>query len=130
MNIRPIRTQADYREAVGRVATLMEKRDELDVLLDLINVYERDHWHDGIPLDPIEAIKFRMEQAGLKPVNLVPYIGSRSKVSEVLAGKRRLSLSMRQRVCEGLGIPAAVMLGKPEKDEDDGPSGSYLNECP
>jgi len=88
----------------------MDQADELKVLSLVVADYEAQHC-SVMPPGPIEAIKFRMEQQGLKPVDLVPFIGSRSKVSEVLSGKRELSLAMRQRLHEGLGIPARSLLG-------------------
>ena len=115
MNVYPIENSKDYGDALARIEKLMdtakETSNELDVLSILVAHYEAKHWPTEIA-DPVEAIKFRMEQQKLKPVDLIPFIGSRCKVSEVLSGKRGLSLSMRQKLPEGLGIPAAVMLGK------------------
>ncbi len=78
----------------------------------LIREYEKEHYPIELP-DPIDAILFRMEQAGLKPKDLIPYIGSQSKVSEVLNRKRRLSLTMIRALQQGLGIPAEVLLQQP-----------------
>jgi len=111
MQIRPIKTDEDYQTALTRISELMELADELEVLSVLVQEYESRTFPSSLP-DPIEAIKFRMEQQNLRQRDLVPFIGSRSKVSEVLSGKRGLSLAMRQRLCDGLGIPAAVLLGK------------------
>jgi len=108
--IRPIKTAKDHQEALRRVSELMDQADELEVLVLVIADYETKHC-SIMPPDPIEAVKFRMEQQGLKQVDLVPFIGSRSRVSEVLSGKRELSLSMRQRLHKGLGIPATSLLG-------------------
>lgn len=107
--IKPLKTDADYRAALERIAVLMELEDELSILSVLVAAWEAEHFPTSPP-DPIEAIKFRMEQQNLKQADLVPYIGSRSKVSEVLAGKRNLSLAMRIRLHRDLGIPASSLL--------------------
>ena len=111
LEIRPIKTDEDYQAALLRVEALMDCGEELEVLAVLVADYGARHWPAELA-DPIEAIKFRMEQQGLKQVDLVKYFGSRSKVSEVLSGKQHLTLSMRQKLHAGLGIPAEVMLGK------------------
>src|SRR5436853_70648 len=91
--IRPIRTEVDYAAALHRIEELMDaepespEAQELDVLGDLVELYEAKTVPLGFPT-PLAAIEFRMEQAGLKPRDLIPYIGSRAKVSEVLSGKR------------------------------------------
>jgi len=86
--------------------------EELDVLTDLVEHYEEHSVPMGFP-SPVGAIAFRMEQAGLSQRDLVPFIGSRAKVSEVLAGKRPLTLPMARALHEHLGIPAAVLLRDP-----------------
>jgi HTH-type transcriptional regulator/antitoxin HigA len=119
MNIKPIKIDTDYENALARVDTLMEldpkdgsaESDELELLVILIEKYEEKHWHIEEP-DPIEAIKFRMEQLGLKQKDLVPYIGSKSKVSEVLNRKVGLSLSMIKNLYKGLRLPPEVLIGK------------------
>lgn len=111
MNVKAIKTEKDYQAALARMETLMEFENELGVLSVLVGAYESGHFPTEIA-DPIAAIKFRMEQQNLTQADLIPFIGSRSKVSEVLSGKRGLSLAMRQRLHAGLGIPAAVMLGQ------------------
>ncbi len=116
--IKPIKTEADYEAALERISTLMDadpntpEADELDVLATLVEVYEEKHYPINFP-DPLSAITFRMEQSGLTQRDLVPYIGSRSKVSEVLAGKRSLTLSMIRALHSHLGIPAEVLLQEP-----------------
>ena len=105
--VRPIRSEADYQAALSRIEQLMEAAEELEVLAVLVEDYERKL--EPVPPTALEALKFRMEQRGLRPADLVPYIGSRVKVSEVLSGKRQLSLAMRRRLLE-LGIPAASLL--------------------
>ena len=111
--LRPIRTDEDYQKALKRISVLMDACDELEVRSLLVEAYEKKHFPVGDP-NPIEAIKFRMEQAGLKQADLVQYIGSRSKVSEVLSGKRTLSLTMIRKLHHGLGIPAKSLLSEPD----------------
>lgn len=113
--IRPIRTEQDYDAALARVELLMEtartedEDDELDVLATLIELYEDARFPMDAP-DPIEAIKFRMEQMGKSQSDLAPILGSRSKVSEVLSGKRELTLKMIRALHEHLQIPADVLI--------------------
>jgi len=120
MAISPIRTQRDYRQALKEVETLMEARrntpegDRLDVLVTLIEAWEGKHYPMDMP-DPIEAIKYHMEQRGLSPRDLVPFIGSRNRVHEVLNRKRSLTLKMISRLHEGLGIPAESLIKTGEK---------------
>ena len=115
MNPKIIRNKADYEASLARIDELVEAElgtpegDELDLLVTLVELYEKDVYPIGLP-DPIEAIRFRMEQMGLKQKDLIPFIGSRSKVSEVLSGQRSLSVSMMRKLHEGLGIPAEVLL--------------------
>jgi HTH-type transcriptional regulator / antitoxin HigA len=117
MKIGIIRTKKEYEAAMARLSALMEKDppagspagDEMELLALVIGEYERR----TVPLaeaDPIEAIRFRMEQMGLSRRELVPFIGSIPKVSEVLARKRPLSLSMIRRLHRGLDIPAEVLI--------------------
>ena len=82
---------------------------ELDVLADMVDLYESRHEPMGWP-DPVAAIEFRMEQAGLDPRDLIPFIGSRAKVSEVLSGKRAITMPMARALHEHLGTPADVLL--------------------
>ena len=115
MHLKLIKSENDYEEALVRVVDLLSAEagtpefDELEVLSRLIEDYEEQVHPIALP-DPIEAIKFRMEQAGLKQRDLVPYIGSASKVSEVLSRKRPLTLAMMKGLHTGLGIPAEVFL--------------------
>jgi HTH-type transcriptional regulator / antitoxin HigA len=116
--IKPIRTEADYEAALLRIDALMDAEagtpaaDELEVWATLVDLYEEQHFPIDWP-DPIEAIRFRMEQAGLTPRDLIPFLGSRAKVSEVLSGKRSLTLQMIRALHEHLGIPAEVLLRQP-----------------
>lgn len=122
--IKSIRTEKDYESALARVDTLMDAEfgsadfDELDVLTDLIEHYESKHQPMGYP-SPVGAIKFRMEQAKLKPRDLIPFFSSRAKVSEVLSGKREITTPMALALHEHLGIPADVLLNKPRVVPDD-----------
>jgi HTH-type transcriptional regulator/antitoxin HigA len=84
--------------------------DELDLLSMLVHAYEDEAFPIDLP-DPVDAIRFRMDQQGLMPRDLVPFIGSRSRVSEVLSGRRTLSLNMIRALSSGLKIPAAVLVG-------------------
>jgi len=122
MTAKIIKNEAEYEATLDRIDGLMDavpgtpEGDELELLATLVSMYEDEAHPIGLP-DPIEAIRFRMEQAGLKQRDLVPYIGSASKVSEVLSGQRTLSLSMIRKLHEGLGIPAEVLLQEPEVED-------------
>lgn len=123
--IRIIKTEQDYQEALKLVEKLMARDpnpdsaegEQLNLLTTLVQDYEAHAFPKSLP-DPIEAIKFRMEQADLRPADLVPYIGSRSRVSEILSGKRQLTLEMVRALSEGLGIPAKVLIQKRESSTD------------
>jgi HTH-type transcriptional regulator/antitoxin HigA len=118
MRPKVIKTDAEYRAALARLDELLGAKpgtpegDEFELWVTLIKDYEEEQFPIDLP-DPITAIRFRMEQAGMKQVDLVPYIGSPSRVSEVLKGKRSLSLSMIRKLNKGLGIPAEVLLHDP-----------------
>lgn len=115
MTIQPIRTNDDLRAAFRHLEGIfqadedMPAADERDVLVTLIEAYENKHHAFG-PADPIEAIKFRMEQQGLTPRDLEPYIGPSGRVSEVLNRKRPLSLRMVKQLHDGLRIPYESLL--------------------
>jgi HTH-type transcriptional regulator/antitoxin HigA len=115
MTIQPIRSKEDYAAALARVDELWgapegsPEGDELEVLALLVGKYEDEHFPMP-PSNPIDAIKFRMEQQGLTPRDLEPFIGPSGRVSEVLNGKRRLSLRMIVRLHEGLNIPYESLL--------------------
>ncbi|MBS0443768.1 MAG: transcriptional regulator [Proteobacteria bacterium] len=119
MNIRPIHTEADYEAALGDIAALMEsdpapgtpKGDRLDILATLVQAYESRHFPIDAP-DPVEAIKFRMEQSGLTVKDLEPIIGRPNRVYEVLSRKRPLTLAMIRRLHRSLGIPAEVLIAE------------------
>ena len=113
-----IKTKADYEAALARIEEIFEAKpgtaagDELDLLVTLVEIYEEKAFPVGLPT-PVAAIKFRMAQQGLKAKDLIPYIGSASKVSEVLSGQRELSKTMIRNLVQGLGIPAEVLLQEP-----------------
>lgn len=115
MNIKPIKTERDYEKALQRVESLWNARegssesDELDVLATLIEAYEREHYPMDLP-DPVEAIKFRLEQEGKDSRSLIGVIGGRTRVYEVLRGKRPLSLNMIRELHEKFRIPANVLI--------------------
>ena len=120
MKAKLIKNDAEHAAALARIEEIFNAKpgtpegDECELLVHLIEAYEAQHHAIDLP-DPIEAIKFRMEQQGLKQPDLLPFIGNKSKVSEVLSRKRPLSLAMIRRLHCGLGIPASVLLQEPGK---------------
>ncbi len=118
-DVQPIRTEADFDAAVARISRLMgaapgtPESEELEVLGNLVQNYERQHRNMEYP-DPVAAIEFRMDQAGLTPRDLVPFLGNSDKVSEVLSGKRQITMAMARALHRHLGIPADVLLQEPE----------------
>src|SRR6202049_1250804 len=118
--LKPIRTKADYKDALAEVERLWgaksgtPKGDRLDVLATLIDAYETEHYPMEPP-DTVEAIKFRMEQQGLSRKDLEPFIGTRTRVAEVLNRKRSLSISMIRRLHQHLGISAEVLIRPSQK---------------
>jgi HTH-type transcriptional regulator / antitoxin HigA len=115
MDVAPIKTKRDYRRTLREIETLMGARrntpegDRLDVLVTLVEAFERKHYPLDLP-DPVEAIKYHMDQNGLQPRDLIPFIGSRNRVHEVLNRKRPLTLKMIWRLHRGLGIPAESLI--------------------
>jgi HTH-type transcriptional regulator/antitoxin HigA len=120
MQVRPIRTENDHEHAVARIGELIgatpgsAEGDELDLLATLVDAYEERRHPIDAP-DALTAIHFRMEQLGLTRKDIEPLIGSRARVSEVLTGKRNLTLQMIRRVKFGLGISADLLIGPPPK---------------
>lgn len=116
MEIKPIKTKADHRAALREIETLMSagartrEGDRLDILVTLVEAWEREHEPMDFP-DPIDAIRFRMEQSELTPKDLVPIIGRLNRVYEVLSRKRPLTLTMIRRLHQELGIPAESLIG-------------------
>ena len=115
MDIKPIKSERDYEQALQRVESLWKspegsaESDELDVLATLIETYEREHYPMDLP-DPVEAIKFRLEQEGKDSRALIGVIGQRTRIYEVLRGKRSLSLNIIRRLHDKFGIPANVLI--------------------
>jgi HTH-type transcriptional regulator / antitoxin HigA len=115
MNISPIKSQRDYRRTLKEIEGLMRAKrgtpegDRLDVLVTLVEAWEREHYPLDLP-DAIEAIKYHMDQNDLQPRDLIPFIGSRNRVHEVLNRRRPLTLKMINRLHQGLGIPAESLI--------------------
>lgn len=115
MEIKPIKTDQDYYTALSRVEELWGLKidtpegDELDLLITLVKSYEMKHYSISPP-DPVDAIKFRMEQMGMTNADMVKYLGSQSRVSEILNRKRSLTLGMIKSFYKGLKIPADILL--------------------
>ncbi|MBG7602717.1 MAG: transcriptional regulator [Gammaproteobacteria bacterium] len=115
MNIKPIKTDADYRAALKEIESLMMAQpdtpdgEKLDVLVTLVEAYESKHYPLDLP-DPVEAIKFEMEQKGLTIKDLEPMIGKSNRVYEILNRKRSLTLSMIRRLHQELNIPAESLI--------------------
>ncbi|MGJ3233668.1 helix-turn-helix domain-containing protein [Marivirga sp.] len=115
MEIRPIKTENDYQSALSRIEELWGAKkdtlegDELDLLITLVEAYEIKHYPIAPP-DPIDAIKFRMEQMGMSKSDMVQYLGSQSRVSEILNRKRGLTLNMIKSLYKGLKIPPEILL--------------------
>ena len=115
MNIKPIRNEEDYQNALQRLDEIFdaksgtEEGDELEILVILVDNYENEHFPIGMP-DPIEAIKFRMEQMGMKQKDLAEVFGFKSRVSEILNKKRKLTLEMVRKLNTTLHIPTEVLI--------------------
>jgi len=121
MEIRPIKTEEDYKAALREVSAFFDNEpvpgsaegDRFEVLITLVEAYEAKHYPIELP-DPVEAIKFRMEQAGLTPKDLVPFIGRLNRVYEILNRKRPLTLTMIWKLHRQLGIPAECLIQPPK----------------
>ena len=115
MKISPIRNEKDYQRTLARMEQIFDAKrgtvegDELEILAILVDTYENEHFPIGMP-DPIEAIKFRMEQMGMRQKDLIDVIGFKSRVSEVLNRKRKLTLDMIRKLNEVLRIPTEVLV--------------------
>jgi len=118
MEIKPIRSKADYQAVLKEVEKLMEslpgtpEGDRLDVLVTLVEAYEAKNFPIPEPDDPVAVIEYYMETRGLSRADLVPYFGSKERVSEFLNRKRGLSLEMVRRLHAGLGIPTELIIGR------------------
>ena len=123
VTVKPIRSEDDYEGALARLGEIFQAEDgtpdgdERDILADLIEIYEERHYPIGLP-SPVAAIEFQMDQMGLTPRDLIPYIGSRSRVSEVLSGKRDITMSMARALHAHLNIPAEILLQEPGAEFD------------
>jgi HTH-type transcriptional regulator/antitoxin HigA len=121
MEIRPIKTDKDYKAALREVSAFFDNEpvpgsvegDRFEVLITLVEAYEAKHYPIDFP-DPVDAIKFRMDQAGLTPKDLVPFIGRLNRVYEILNRKRPLTLSMIWKLNQKLGIPAECLIQPPK----------------
>lgn len=115
MNLKPIKTKKDYQQALVRLELIFDSKkgtkegDELEILGILIDRYENEHFPIDLP-DPIEAIKFRMEQLGYTQTDLAKVVGLKSRASEILSGKRKLSLDMIRQLHDKLNIPTDVLI--------------------
>lgn len=115
MNIKPIKTNKDHKAALKKIEALLGSKpdttegDELDVLVTLVEAYEQKHYAIGPP-DPIEAIKFRMEQLGLKQADIALAVGGKNRASELLSGKRTLTANMMKELHKKFNIPAESLL--------------------
>ena len=115
MKISPIKTEKNYKRALGRLEVIFdaelgsEDGDELEILSILIEKYEKEKFPIGMP-DPIEAIKFRMEQLGMKQKDLAEVVGLKSRVSEILNKKRKLTIDMIRKLSKSLSIPTEVLI--------------------
>ena len=118
MEIKPIKTKADYQSTLTTIETLMMATpdspdgDKLDLLVTLVEAYEARHFPLDLP-DPVEAIKFEMERKGLTVKDLEPMIGKSNRVYEILNRKRSLTLNMIRKLHAGLGIPAEALIKQP-----------------
>ena len=123
MEVKAIRTDTNYRDALRKVSALIDldpdrespEGERLEVIGTLVQAYEAEHYPIGPP-DPIEAIRFRMDQSRMGVKELVPFIGPLNRVYEVLARKRPLTLRMIRRIHKGMGIPAEVLIGQAEEE--------------
>ena len=129
-----IKTDREYRQFLARIETLMEIEspdrktlDELELLAALVEMYEQKKWPIDPP-SPVDAIRFRMEQQGLTPNDLIPYFGSKSKVSEVMSGKRSLSKEMIRKLHEGLHIPLESLVYEREPMKVSEPPAKWQSE--
>lgn len=116
MNVKPIKSEEDYQATLRMIEELWDaepntpESDLLEILSTLVEAYENEH-SPILPPNPIEAIRYRMEQLGLKKVDLAPFLGGRNRVTEILQGKRNLTVSMIRKLYEGLDIPPESLLG-------------------
>ncbi len=128
MDIRPIRSEADYQVALKEIEKLVDSQpgtpdgDRMDVLVTLVEAYEAKYFPIPEPDDPVQVLQYYMESRGLVRADLVPYLGSKERVSEFFNRKRGLSLEMIRRLHSGLGIPAELLMGKFHTNKHNKPS--------
>ncbi len=117
MEIKPIRNETDYQAALQEIEKLLDSQlgtpegDRMDVLVTLVEAYEAKHYPIPEPDDPVAVLEYYMESRGLSRSDLIAYLGSKERVSEILNRKRQLSLEMIRRLHDGLGIPADLLVG-------------------
>ena len=122
MEIKPIHSEADYQTAMKEIESLFESQagtpegNRMDVLVTLVEAYEAKHFPIPKPDDPVQVLEYYMESRGLSRSDMIEYLGSKERVSEVLNRKRGLSLPMIQRLHAGLGIPADLLIGGQAKE--------------
>ena len=130
MEIKPIRSEADYEASLKEIETLVNSQpgtpegDRMDVLVTLVQAYEATHYPIPEPDDPVGVLEYYMESRGLSRSDLLPYLGSKERVSEILKRKRGLSLEMIRRLHDGLGIPADLLVGRHKPQSKHNPSAS------
>ena len=118
MEIKPIRTEMDYQAALKEIESLLDSQlgspegDRLDILVTLVEAYEARHFPIPEPDDPVAVLEYYLESRGLTRTDLIPYLGSKERVSEVLNRKRGISLAMIRRLHNGLGIPTDLLIGR------------------
>jgi HTH-type transcriptional regulator / antitoxin HigA len=118
MEIKPIRSESDYQSTLKEIEKIMDslpdtpEGDRMEVLVTLAEAYEASHYPIPEPDDPVQVLEYYMESRGLSRSDLITYLGSKERVSEVLNRKRGLSLEMIRRLHNGLGIPADLIMGK------------------
>ena len=121
MEIKPIRSEADYKEALKEIEILWEspwdtsEGERLDVLVTLVEAYEAEHYPIPVIDDPVGVLEYYLESRGLSRSDLIPYIGHKERVSDVFKHKRQLSIEMIRRLHEGLNIPSDLLIGKSKK---------------
>jgi HTH-type transcriptional regulator / antitoxin HigA len=123
MEIKPIHSEEDYQAALKEIETHLDtlpgtlEGDRLEVMITLVEAYDATHFPIPEPNDPVEVLEYYMESRALSRADLIPYLGSKERVSEVLNRKRGLSLSMIRMLHAGLDIPTDVLVGKPKRAE-------------
>lgn len=136
MEIKPIRTPADHDAALKEIDTLLQSNpgtpegDRLDILVTLVEAYEARHFPIPEPADPVEVLEYYMESRGLRRADLIPYLGSKERVSEILNRKRNLSIEMIRRLHQGLGIPADLIMGKSARPAESPSKNLYKTRSP